>query len=59
MRKQQSRDADARRVAPEHVKRGKPYRTPRLLEYGDLRKITTASKGADMDDGGGAPVTRK
>ena len=36
----------------------KPYRTPRLVEYGDLRTITRA-KGGNMDDGTGEPPTRK
>ena len=36
----------------------KPYRTPRLVEYGDLRTITQA-KGGNMDDGAGVPATKK
>jgi hypothetical protein len=35
----------------------KPYRPPRLVEYGDLRKITQA-KGGMMNDAG-RPATRK
>lgn len=36
----------------------KPYRTPRLVEYGDLRTITRG-KGGNMDDGTGEAPTRK
>jgi len=36
----------------------KPYHTPRLVEYGDLRTITRA-KGGNMEDGVGADATRK
>jgi hypothetical protein len=37
--------------------RKKPYRKPRLIEYGDLQKITMAKAG-NMDDGS-LPATRK
>lgn len=43
--------------APETPKK-KPYRTPRLVEYGDLRTITQG-KGGSMDDGAGVAATRK
>lgn len=36
----------------------KPYRTPRLVEYGDFRTITQG-KGGNMDDGAGVAATRK
>jgi hypothetical protein len=36
----------------------KPYRAPRLVEYGDLRKITLA-KGGNMNDDPTPPATRK
>ena len=35
----------------------KPYSTPRLVVYGDLRDITRA-KGGGKGDGGGVPQTR-
>ncbi len=34
----------------------KPYRPPRLIVYGDLRRLTT--KGGNRMDGAGAPKTR-
>ena len=36
----------------------KQYRSPRLVEYGDLRTITQG-KGGNMDDGTGEPATKK
>ena len=36
----------------------KPYRAPRLVEYGDLRTITRG-KGSNMSDGAGQPATKK
>jgi hypothetical protein len=45
------------------VKRGRPdragklYRSPRLIIYGDLRRLTQA-KGGTMGDGGGKPSSR-
>jgi hypothetical protein len=36
----------------------KPYRAPRLVEYGDLRKITLA-KGGNMGDDPTPPATKK
>jgi hypothetical protein len=36
----------------------KPYRAPRLVEYGDLRKITLA-KGGNMNDDPTPPATKK
>lgn len=48
------RDGAKRRAAS----RGKrPYRSPRLVVYGDLRRLTTA-KGGTLGDGGGKPTTR-
>lgn len=42
-------------VAP--GRRKKPYRMPRLVEYGDLQRITMA-KGSNRGDGA-LPATRK
>ena len=36
----------------------KPYRSPRLTTYGDLRTITKA-KGGTSSDGATAPKTKK
>lgn len=36
----------------------KPYRTPRLVEYGDLRTITRA-KASNRADGAGVAATKK
>lgn len=41
-----------------HAPTKKPYRAPRLIEYGDLRTITRGKAG-NMDDGTGAAPTRK
>ncbi len=39
---------------PDHPK--KPYRTPQLLLYGNVREITKAMGGTTgMNDGGGGP----
>lgn len=35
----------------------KPYRKPRLMVHGDLRKLT-ASKAGTKNDGAGKPATR-
>ncbi len=35
----------------------KPYRSPRLTVYGDLRRLTMV-KGGSANDGGGKPRTR-
>ena len=35
----------------------KAYRAPRLVTYGDLRKITKG-KGGKKSDGGGVPKTK-
>ena len=35
----------------------KPYRTPRITVYGDLRRLTLA-KGGAANDGGGKPRTK-
>lgn len=35
----------------------KPYRPPRLVVYGDLRRLTMA-KGGQKGDGGGNPKTK-
>ena len=43
--------------APPATKK-KPYRTPRLVEYGDLRTITQGKAG-NMDDGTGVAATKK
>lgn len=39
------------------VQRRKPYRPPRLVVYGDLRRLTRA-KGGNKGDGAGKPSTR-
>jgi hypothetical protein len=36
----------------------KPYRTPRLKDYGDLRRIVMI-KGGNKGDGGGVPATKR
>jgi hypothetical protein len=36
----------------------KPYRSPRLVEHGDLRRLTGAKGGDRQDGGGGKPATR-
>lgn len=41
---------------PESQKR-KPYRQPRLVVYGDLRRLTMA-KGGTKTDGTGKPATK-
>lgn len=35
----------------------KPYRSPRLVVYGDLRRLTMV-KGGTKGDGGGKPATK-
>ncbi len=35
----------------------KPYRPPRLVVYGDLRRLTLSKQGTRAD-GGGKPATR-
>lgn len=37
--------------------RKKRYQPPRLVVYGDLRRLTKVKMGG-MNDGGGAPMTR-
>lgn len=36
----------------------KPYRSPKLAVYGDLRVLTKTKKGKKNDGGGGKPNTR-
>lgn len=36
----------------------KTYRPPRLVTYGDFRKITQTGKGGNKADGAGVPKTR-
>ena len=38
--------------------RRKPYRTPRLVAYGNLRDITMVKGGLKSDGGGSNPATR-
>ena len=39
--------------------RKKPYRSPRLVAYGDLRRLTTlVVKGSNKGDAPGAPATK-
>lgn len=56
MAKDQPRER-ALTAAPSAPKK-KPYRTPRLVEYGDLRTITRA-KGSNRSDGAGVAATKK
>lgn len=57
MRKpQRSVDPDSARAGAEPRK--KPYRAPRLVEYGDLRTITLG-KGGTMNDDPTPPATKK
>ena len=56
MAKDQSRER-VLATAPSASKK-KPYRAPRLVEYGDLRTITQG-KGGNMDDGTGVAATKK
>lgn len=37
----------------------KPYLTPRLKEYGDLRRIVMTQKGGTKSDGTGLPATKR
>ncbi len=39
-------------------KKKKPYRAPRLVAYGDFRKLTRTGKGGKKGDAGGVPKTR-
>jgi hypothetical protein len=55
MDKQRSND----RLTADHRGGKKPYRAPRLREYGDLRKITMAGKASSRADGTGAPATKR
>jgi len=55
MSKQRPRNDASAPTAP--VAR-KPYRTPKLVEYGDLRTITLA-KGGKMNDDPTPPATKK
>jgi hypothetical protein len=36
----------------------KPYRKPRLVVHGDVRKLTGSKAGTKSDGGGGKPATR-
>lgn len=54
MAKQQPSEHD---LTGKDQERKKPYRAPRLVEYGDLQKITL-TKGGMMNDPGN-PGTRK
>ncbi len=36
----------------EEKKQKKPYSTPRLIEYGDVQKLTQGSSGTKGDGGG-------
>ena len=56
MAKDESRER-AVAAAPSSPKK-KPYRAPRLVEYGDLRTITRG-KGGNMSDNPGEPATKK
>jgi len=46
------------RMKPNATNRRKqPYRSPRLVRYGDLKHLT-GGKGSNKDDGGGVPKTK-
>jgi hypothetical protein len=57
MARQQPRDRTVA-PAPAPAPRKKPYRTPKLEEYGDLRTITRG-KGGNMNDDPTPPATKK
>ena len=61
MRDQRERKGENHRGAPSPKSRTapqeKPYSTPRLAVYGNLRDITLA-KGGSKGDAGGKPKTR-
>jgi hypothetical protein len=56
---QPPRDGRRDRVAAKGPRTRKAYSAPRLTEYGDLRKITTAGKGGNKGDGAGHPATKR
>jgi hypothetical protein len=56
MAKDQPRERPLEPARPAPKK--KPYRTPQLAEYGDLRTITRGKAG-NMDDGVGVAATKK
>lgn len=46
-------------MKPKHERRKKKsYRPPRLVAYGDFRKLTQTGKGGTKGDGAGVPKTR-
>jgi hypothetical protein len=60
MARQSERDGElrqpARDQAPEPAKR--PYRSPRLTTYGNLREIALVKGGTKNDGGGGVPASK-
>jgi hypothetical protein len=36
----------------------KPYQSPRFVVYGDLARLTMATKGGSRNDGGGLPKSK-
>ena len=55
----EQRDGGGEPAASKRPDRRKPYRSPRLSEYGDLRKITQAGKASNRSDAAGAPATKR
>ncbi len=46
-------------MKPNPASRGKkPFRSPQLVVYGDLRRLTMTGKGGTANDGGGKPKTK-
>ena len=46
-------------LKPNPASRGKkPFRSPQLVVYGDLRRLTMAAKGGTTNDGTGAPKSK-
>lgn len=44
--------------SPVNPSRKKRYQPPRLVIYGDLRRLTNMPKMGAMNDGAGRPMTR-
>jgi len=47
------------RATPMSKTERKPYQTPRLRDYGDLRRIVMAQKHGTRSDGRGVPSTKR
>lgn len=60
MGRQRSSNGASDHLAVARPQKKKPYKAPRLAEYGDLRKITMVAKGSNRGDGGGGiPATKR